>query len=120
MAEFEEKEPEFKLSLPKSPQRVSLNTGLVGIARNYKFLGLFKPTLNVYRTSLKQISSLRKKYKKINPKRFYSEKNAILDATHVKAAPQIKNLLEKMGGLYNKAAQDFVTRGMIVPPILVT
>ena len=40
----------------------------------------------------------------------------MLDEQHAKAAPMIKRLLEEMGGLYNKAAQDIVTRGMVVPP----
>ena len=42
--------------------------------------------------------------------------SGMLDEQHAKAAPMIKRLLEEMGGLYNKAAQDIVTRGMVVPP----
>lgn len=48
--------------------------------------------------------------------RYKREREAMLDAQHAKAAPMIKTMLEAMGGLYNKAAQDLVTRGMVVPP----
>ena len=43
-------------------------------------------------------------------------KEAALDEQHARAAPAIRAMLEAMGGLYNKAAQDLVTRGMVVPP----
>ena len=51
-----------------------------------------------------------------DPKKFTADKQRMLDEQHAKAAPMIKKLLEEMGGLYNKAAQDIVTRGMVVPP----
>ena len=77
----------------------------------------FMPILKGYRRMQLKVRRMRKRgEKKKDPEKFTREKQTMLDAQHATAAPMIKRLLEEMGGLYNKAAQDLVTRGMVVPP----
>jgi predicted unusual protein kinase regulating ubiquinone biosynthesis (AarF/ABC1/UbiB family) len=89
------------------------------MTRNIKFLNLLKPILGVYRKNRNKVTQLRLAKKVSAPTEYYRQKNLWMDETHKLAAPMCKTLLEEMGGLYNKAAQDLVTRGMIIPKAVV-
>lgn len=93
----------------------------VRISRSTKFAAYFLPILNHYRNALGKVSTLEKKRAKgeLSEEKFMSQKTAVLDAAHTAASPMMVQLLEKMGGLYNKGAQDIVTRGLMVPKPLV-
>mmetsp|Transcript_11654 Transcript_11654/g.22174 ORF Transcript_11654/g.22174 Transcript_11654/m.22174 type:complete len:684 (-) Transcript_11654:269-2320(-) len=118
LEEAHEEEPNFDNWEPPKPMAVN-NSIRRGLGRNVKFLSLFLPILRGYRSAIKETKSLRKKYKEKDPERYQREKTKVLEAQHAKAGPLTKHLLEVMGGLYNKAAQDIVTRGLVVPKAIV-
>lgn len=122
----EEEEPENKdMAEPcfkswNAPAPNIRKSGIVGgtmtsIRRNAKFLSLFLPVINHYRNTVKETRKIRKKYKKKDIDDYYIRKNAHIDRAHAKAAPQIKNMIEKLGGLFNKLGQYLAVNAMIMP-----
>lgn len=99
--------------------KTAKNSITTGIGRNVKFMSLFLPTLRGYVSVVNDTKKLRKKMKDKDPEGYNRKKTDMLNAQHAKAGPQVKQILEKMGGLYNKAAQDIVTRGLVVPEQIV-
>ena len=87
----------------------------VGVRRNVKFVGLYAPLLVDYVRTQRKARRLRKATKAADPERYYEERTALWDEQHAKAAAGVKRVLEKMGGLYNKTAQDWATRDGMLP-----
>ena len=87
----------------------------VGVRRNVEFVGLYAPLLVDYVRTQRKARRLRKATKAADPERYYEARTALWDEQHAKAAAGVKRVLEKMGGLYNKTAQDFATRDGMLP-----
>jgi len=115
-------EPDFRewnAPVPSTEKNSLVGGCMTTIGRNAKFMSLFLPVLNTYRNVVKEARKIRKKYKKKDIDDYYERKNAAIDRAHDKAAPQIKNLIEKLRGLFNKLGQYLAVNAMIMPPELV-
>ena len=75
------------------------------VQRKAKFASLYMPIVIQYLLVMNKVSRLRKRYKKRDPARYTAERNRLLSAQHIKAAPQLRGVFEKMAGLYNKARE---------------
>jgi predicted unusual protein kinase regulating ubiquinone biosynthesis (AarF/ABC1/UbiB family) len=104
---------------PRVTKHPALLGSLTRMSRNSKFMSYFLPILNRYRKVKGKVDVARRKMKHKDRALYYKRKTELLDEAHRKAAPQVKHLLEQMGGIYNKAAQDICTRGLIVPRVIV-
>lgn len=110
---------EMELVLPSSTLPDSSN--LVRITRTAKLGKLILPILNSYRDCQKRVAAKKKECERngMSNEFFEVQRSALMDEQHNKEAPNIKNVLVSMGGLYNKGAQLLASQQMIMPARLV-
>lgn len=58
---------------------------------------------------------MRKALKAVDREAYYDERTLLWDQEHDRSAKAVKELFGRMGGLYNKLAQDFATRDGLLP-----
>lgn len=85
------------------------------MARNLRFMIGVMPIVRKYLHAQRRARSLRKALKEVDTKAYYDERTLLWDNEHERAAPAIRALFQRMGGLYNKLAQDFATRDGLLP-----
>lgn len=93
----------------------SSSSSVTQIARNLRFMVGVMPIVRKYLNAQRRARSLRKALKEVDRKVYYDERTLLWDIEHERAAPAIRALFERMGGLYNKLAQDFATRDGLLP-----
>ena len=98
-------------------QKTNVNKAAVGtqLYRNAKFTAGVVPIVMRYMKLRGKVSKMRKKVKHVDREAYYDERTTMWDEEHEKAAAEIRKLFSKMGGLYNKLAQDWATRDGLLP-----
>lgn len=109
----EEEEPELNLPTVEKGKQ----SHIVRLQRTTKLGSMLLPILSSYRGSQKRVATLRKSTK--NDEDFEMARRQLMDEQHAKEAPNMKNVLVSMGGLYNKGAQLAASQQMIMPPRLI-
>ena len=87
----------------------------VQMYRNARFMAGVTPIVRRYLVVKRRIARVRRKVKHVDREGYYDERTAMWDDEHEKAAKDIRKLFNKMGGLYNKLAQDWATRDGLLP-----
>ena len=83
--------------------------------RDMRFAIGIAPIVYRYSVARSRVKRIRQKLKNVDENAYYDERTVLWDAEHEKEAPKICALFEKMGGLYNKLAQDWATRDGMLP-----
>ncbi|KAH8054223.1 hypothetical protein JL722_8954 [Aureococcus anophagefferens] len=98
-------------------QKTNVNKAALGtqLYRNAKFTAGVVPIVMRYMKLRGKVSKMRKKVKHVDREAYYDERTTMWDEEHEKAAAEIRKLFSKMGGLYNKLAQDWATRDGLLP-----
>lgn len=98
------------------PKTTLSNSGFATQAyRNCKFSLGIVPIVVRYLRLKSKVTTMRKKLKKLDRVAYYDERTTMWDEEHEQAAGDIRRLFNRMGGLYNKLAQDFATRDGLLP-----
>ncbi|KAJ1448124.1 hypothetical protein M885DRAFT_540279 [Pelagophyceae sp. CCMP2097] len=88
---------------------------LTGAARSLKFVRYMTPVALKYVRMRGTAKKVRMRLKKADSEAYYAEKNALWDGVHEESAEGVRRLFMKMGGVYNKLAQDWATRDGFLP-----
>eukprot|EP00629_Pelagomonadales_sp_RCC1024_P014870 CAMPEP_0119267132 /NCGR_PEP_ID=MMETSP1329-20130426/5386_1 /TAXON_ID=114041 /ORGANISM="Genus nov. species nov., Strain RCC1024" /LENGTH=651 /DNA_ID=CAMNT_0007267043 /DNA_START=106 /DNA_END=2058 /DNA_ORIENTATION=+ len=108
-----EREEVLGLADPKVKMRSS--DVVTQFTRNVRFGMGVVPIVLRYRAMKHKISKMRKQVKHVDPEGYYDERTTMMDDEHEKQAEEIRKLFNRMGGLYNKLAQDWATRDGLIP-----
>lgn len=110
--EVTEGRPEKPAMVLKVSRRASL---LTQMARNMRFNAGVAPIAWKYYWVRKRARKMRLALKKRDRTAYYAERTLLWDQEHERSADSIRALFEKMGGVYNKLAQDWATRDGLIP-----
>jgi len=83
--------------------------------RNLRFTVGVAPIVLRYVVLRKKAKKLRRRLKAVDREAYYEERDVLWDDGHDREAARIRRLFDRMGGLYNKLAQDFATRDGVLP-----
>ncbi|KAJ8603626.1 hypothetical protein CTAYLR_007570 [Chrysophaeum taylorii] len=97
------------------PKHVSSLPSMTQIARNARFSFGVAPIVYRYAMHRRRARRVRLSLKPTDREAYYDERSLLWDVAHEKSAGEVRALFERMGGLYNKLAQDWATRDGLIP-----
>ena len=100
---------------PSSEELLKRSSSLTQTYRNLRFTFGIAPIVLRYAMARQRAKGVRKRLKNIDEAAYYEERTLLWDDEHETEAPKIRELFERMGGLYNKLAQDWATRDGMLP-----